>query len=421
MDHFAYKNDVMHAEEVSLAEIAQNVGTPFYCYSDATLTRHYSVFAEAFKSVKTKICFAIKSNSNQAVLKTLANLGAGADAVSVGEIMRAIKAGISPGKIVFSGVGKTREEMAYALQQQIFQFNIESEPELDALNEVALSLGKRAPIAIRINPDIDAKTHAKISTGKKEDKFGVDWKATRPLYAKAKTMQGILVQGISSHIGSQLVDLMPFEQAFRRINDLAEILRVDGHSISVLDLGGGLGIPYDESEPPHPEHYAQVAIKATRGLGCELVLEPGRLIVGNAGVLVTKVIYVKQTEHKNFIIVDAAMNDLMRPTLYDAYHDILAVNKPAVPTKSWKRVNVVGPVCESGDVLATNRLMPPVQAGDLLMIRTAGAYGAVMSGTYNSRPLIPEVMVKKQDMAVVRKRQSYDELIGLDSLPQWIK
>lgn len=421
MDHFSYKQEVMYAEDVPLRDIAHVVGTPFYCYSDATLTRHYQVFANAFKGVRSKICFAVKSNSNQAVLKTLANLGAGADAVSMGEIMRALKVGIPGNKIVFSGVGKTQEEMAYALKNQVFQFNVESEPELEALNEVALSLGKRAPIAIRINPDIDAKTHAKISTGKKGDKFGVDWQAARPLYNKAKMLPGIQVQGISTHIGSQLVDLIPFEQAFRRINDLAQILRTDGHSITVLDLGGGLGIPYDESEPPHPEHYAEVAIRATRDLGCELILEPGRLIVGNAGVLVTRVIYAKHMEHKDFIIVDAAMNDIMRPALYDAYHEIVPVNKPAASAKAQKRVGIVGPVCESGDILANNRLMPSVAAGDLLVVRTAGAYGAVMSGTYNSRLLVPEVMVKGGEFAVIRKRQTYEELLGLDSLAPWME
>lgn len=421
MDHFCYKNSALHAEDVSIEALAEEVGTPFYCYSDATLSRHYNVFADAFSSVKAKICFAVKANSNLAVLKTLADLGGGADAVSQGEIMRARKAGVPADKIIFSGVGKTKEEMAYALKEHIFQFNVESEPELEALNEVALSMGRLAPIAIRINPDVDAKTHAKISTGKKENKFGVDWTYARTIYGKAKAMKGIDVRGISTHIGSQLVDLMPFEHAFRRIKELVEILRIDGHTIRVLDLGGGLGIPYDENESPQPEHYAEVAIAETRGLGCELVFEPGRLIAGNAGILVTKVIYVKNTEHRRFVIVDAAMNDLMRPSLYDAYHDIVAVKEPSVEKKNWQRADVVGPVCESGDIFAKFRAMPPVAEGDLLAIRTAGAYGAVMSGTYNTRLLVPEVMVKGNQSAVIRPRQTYDELLGQDHFPEWMK
>ncbi len=421
MDHFGYKHTTLHAEEVAIAAIAKETGTPFYCYSDATLTRHYNVFATAFSKIKATICFAVKSNSNIAVLKTLGDLGAGADAVSQGEIMRALKAGIPARKIVFSGVGKTREEMAYALKEGIFQFNVESLPELEALDEVAASLGKVARIAVRINPDIDAKTHAKITTGKKENKFGIDWVEARDIYQKAKALKSIEVQGISTHIGSQLVDLMPFEQAFRKINDLVQILRVDGHHINTLDLGGGLGIPYDEEDPPQPGHYAEVAINATKDLGCELIFEPGRLIVGNAGILVTKVLYVKKTPHKTFIIVDAAMNDLVRPALYDAYHEIIAVEKPEGEAKLWQRADVVGPVCESGDILAKNRPMPPVQPGDLLAIRTAGAYGAVMSNTYNTRLLVPEVMVKGPAFAVIRKRQEYDTLLGLDTIPNWMK
>lgn len=421
MDHFSYKNDILHAEDIAIPALAEDIGTPFYCYSDATLTRHYKVFADAFSKVKATICFAVKSNSNVAVLKTLGNLGAGADAVSQGEIMRALHAGIPARKIVFSGVGKTKEEMAYALEKGIFQFNVESLPELEALNEVALSRGRIAAIAVRINPDIDAKTHAKITTGRKEDKFGIDWTEAREIYGKAKVMKGIEVQGISTHIGSQLLDLIPFEQAFRKINDLVQILRIDGHNIRVLDLGGGLGIPYDEEEPPHPEHYAEVAINTTKTLGCELILEPGRLIVGNAGILVTRVIYVKNTLHKTFVIVDAAMNDLLRPALYDAYHEIVAVKKAGVANKLWKKADIVGPVCESGDVFAKNRPLPPLEAGDLVAIRTAGAYGAVMSSTYNSRPLIQEVLVKGGDFAVIRPRQSYDALLGLDSIPKWMK
>lgn len=420
MDHFSYKDNILHAEDIAITKIAKEVGTPFYCYSHATLKRHYQVFAEAFKGTKTTICFAVKSNSNLAVLKTLEQLGAGADAVSEGEIRRALAVGIPGRKIVFSGVGKTREEMAFALKQKIFQFNIESEPELIALNEVAESLGVIAPIAVRINPDIDAKTHYKISTGKKENKFGIEWTAAREIYNKAKMLKNIDVQGVSTHIGSQLVDLMPFEQAFRRINDLVQILRIDGHHIHVLDLGGGLGIPYDMEEPPSPKHYAEVVLKATRDLNCELILEPGRLITGNAGILVSEVIYCKASESRQFLIIDAGMNDLIRPTLYEAYHEIIPVQKPTAPAKSWKKIDIVGPVCESGDVFALQRAMPPLTPGDLVAVRTAGAYGAVMASNYNTRPLVPEVMVHGSEYAVVRKRQTYEELLAMDSVPAWL-
>lgn len=420
MDHFRYSKDHYHAEDVQLSTIAENVGTPFYCYSHATLSRHFKIFQEAFQGLKATVCFAMKSNSNLAVLKTLASLGSGADVVSGGEIFRALKVGIPAKKIIYSGVGKTREEIAYALKENIFQFNIESEPELHAISEVATSLGKLAHIAFRINPDVDAKTHQKITTGRKEDKFGIDWIQARDMYKKAKALDGVLVQGIATHIGSQLTELVPFEQAFRRIRELVEVLRVDGHHINTLDLGGGLGIPYDEEDPPQPEHYADVVRRSVRDLDCALYLEPGRLIVGNAGVLVTKVIYVKQTPTRKFIIVDAAMNDLLRPMLYDAEHVIIPVQKSNVSDKEWERVDVVGPVCESSDFLAKYRRMPPVKAGDLLAIRTAGAYGASMSSTYNSRLLVPEVLVKGSEFSVIRRRPSYEEMVELEQIPAWV-
>ncbi|MCD6035087.1 MAG: lysA [Rickettsiales bacterium] len=420
MDHFQYKEGVLHAEDVSLASIADKVGTPFYCYSTATLLRHYRVFADAFKEVQATICFAIKANSNQAVLSTLAREGAGGDAVSEGEIRRALAAGIPPERIVFSGVGKTRDEMAYALKNKIGQFNIESEPELICLSEVASTLGVKANIAVRINPDVDAKTHKKISTGKKENKFGVDWEAARELYRKAGQLPGINVRGVSTHIGSQLLELAPFEAAFKRVEELVHLLRSDGHVITHLDLGGGLGIPYAGEEPPTPENYANMVIQATRHLGCHLVFEPGRLIAGNAGVLVSDVIYVKRTEHRNFLIVDAAMNDLIRPSLYDAYHEIVPLNS-ASQGKAHEVVDVVGPVCETGDVFAEQRDLPRMEAGDRIAFRSAGAYGAVMASTYNTRRLIPEVMVNEKDWAVVRPRETYDELIGRDQIPSWLE
>jgi diaminopimelate decarboxylase len=419
MDHFNYRNHILHAEDVSLETIAQEVGTPFYCYSTATLVRHYKVFAEAFASVKATICFAVKANSNLAVLKTLANEGAGADCVSEGEIRRALAASVPASKIVFSGVGKTREEMAYALKQGIFQFNVESEPELRALSEVASSLGTRAPIAIRINPDVDGKTHHKITTGKKENKFGVNWENARAIYALAATLPAIDIKAISTHIGSQLLDLEPFRQAFKKVEELLGALRSDGHNITRLDLGGGLGIPYDGEEPPTPRLYADMTIEATKHLGCELIFEPGRLIAGNAGILVAKVIYVKKTDSRDFLIVDAAMNDLIRPSFYEAYHEILPIREAADNTPEAP-IDIVGPVCETGDIFAKQRFMPKVGEGELVAFRSSGAYGAVMASTYNSRLLVPEVIVQGDKFAVIRKRPTYDELLGLDSIPEWV-
>ena len=417
MDHFTYKNGVYHAEDVSLEKLAAEVGTPFYCYSSATLSRHYQVFAGHFASIGAKVCFAVKANSNVAVLATLAKLGCGADVVSEGEIRLALAAGIKPQDIVFSGVGKTAGEMAYALGLDIFQFNVESEPELALLNEVALSKNSKAKIAIRVNPDVDPKTHAKISTGQKESKFGIPMDQALALYRLASTMPGIEVQGVSVHIGSQLTKLQPFSQAFARVAAFVEELGADGIAIRTLDLGGGLGIPYGQEEPPLPDDYADIAIEQTKHLGCQLMFEPGRVLVGNAGILVTRVIYVKKSGERIFVIVDAAMNDLLRPTLYNAHHDIVAV---VASEGATELVDVVGPVCETGDIFAHQRLLKVPKAGDLMVFRSAGAYGAVMSSTYNARPLIAEVMVNGAHSAVIRPRQTYEELIGRDKLPEWL-
>lgn len=416
MDHFTYKNNYLHAEDVAIEKIAEEVGTPFYCYSKATLTRHYNVFADAFSAVDTTICFAVKANSNLAVLKTLADLGAGGDCVSEGEIRRCLAAGISAGKIVFSGVGKTKSELAYALKQGIMQINIESEAELEALNEVAKSLGVKASVAFRVNPDVDAGTHDKISTGRKEDKFGIDLHNARAIYAKAAKMEGIKIRAVATHIGSQLVSLAPFEKAFSKIKELVITLRADGHEISHLDLGGGLGIPYKQQDIPSPAEYAKMTIKTVKELGCKLAFEPGRLICGNAGILVAQVIYLKKGDNRNFLIVDAAMNDLIRPTLYDAHHDIIPVVKG---NGHEVNMDIVGPICETGDVFAKNRKLPEMAGGDLIAIRSCGAYGAVMSSEYNSRLLIPEVMVNEDKYAVIRPRESYDDMLGRDRIPEW--
>ena len=418
MDYFNYKNGVYHAEDVSLPELAAQVGTPFYCYSTATLTRHYKVFSEHFKDGNAKVCFAVKANGNVAVLATLAKLGCGADVVSEGEIRIAIAAGIKPADIVFSGVGKTASEMAYALKLGIFQFNVESEPELELLNQTALACDAKAKVAVRVNPDVDPKTHAKISTGQKESKFGIPMNQALPLYKLATSLPGIIVQGVSVHIGSQLTKLQPFSQAFARVAAFVEELRAAGIAIKTLDLGGGLGIPYGLEEPPLPDAYAEIAKAETQHLGCQLMFEPGRMLVGNAGILVTRVTYVKKSGSRIFVIVDAAMNDLIRPTLYNAHHDIVPVVADAqAPTEL---VDVVGPVCETGDIFAEQRLLKVPKAGDLLAFRSAGAYGASMSSTYNARPLVAEVLVNGGQHAIIRPRQTYEELIGRDRLPKWL-
>jgi diaminopimelate decarboxylase len=421
MHHFVYRSGVMHAEDVDLREIARAVGTPFYCYSTATVERHYRVFSAAFGDTKALVCYAMKANSNQAVLRILARLGAGMDVVSEGELRRARAAGVPGEKIIFSGVGKTREEFARGLDENILCFNVESEPELAALSEVAAARGQTARVAIRVNPDIDARTHAKISTGKSENKFGVPISRARKVYARAKALPGIVVTGVDMHIGSQIVDLKPFDDAFALLADFVRQLRADGHAIDHVDLGGGLGIPYrrDNDPPPHPEFYAEIVKRHTAGLDCWLALEPGRLIVGNAGVLVAKVLYVKRGAGRNFVIVDAAMNDLIRPTLYEAHHDILPVVE-AGPHAPRIFADIVGPVCESGDYLGLDRELPAPAAGDLLAIMTAGAYGAVQAGTYNSRLLIPETLVHGAAFATIRPRPSYDDLIGLDKIPPWL-
>jgi len=422
MNHFDYRDGVLYAEDVALPDIAAAVGTPFYCYSTATLTRHYTVFAKAFESLDALVCYAMKANSNQAVLRTLAKLGAGADVVSEGELRRALAAGIPPEKIMFSGVGKTAREMDFALQAGIHCFNVESEPELELLSARAVAAGKTAPISLRINPDVDAKTHKKISTGKAENKFGIAWQRARTVYKRAAELPGIKAIGIDTHIGSQITDLQPYDDAYKLLAEMVDTLRADGHAIEHIDLGGGLGIPYhfDNAPPPLPDEYAAIVKKHVSALGVKVIFEPGRLIAGNAGILVTDVIYVKEGDAKNFVIVDAAMNDLIRPTLYEAYHEVRpVVQKPASGPRI--RADIVGPICESGDFLAIDREMPALSPGDLIAFGTAGAYGAVQSGTYNTRLLVPEVLVDADRFHVVRPRPTYDELIGLDSMPEWLK
>ncbi len=421
MHHFTIKNGVMHAEDVDLAELAAAVGTPFYCYSTATLARHYEVFDAAFAGLPHLICYSVKANSNQAVLKTLAGLGAGMDVVSGGELRRALAAGVQPAKITFSGVGKTQAEMAFALAHDILCFNVESEPELALLSELARSQNRIARIALRVNPDVDAKTHAKIATGKAENKFGIPIDSAHEVYAQAAGLPGIKVTGVDIHIGSQITDLAPFDAAFGLIADFVSLLRADGHAIDHIDLGGGLGIPYalwEDPESYHPERYAEVVKARLAPLNCQLIFEPGRLIAGNAGILVTSVLFVKRGEAKTFVIVDAAMNDLVRPTLYDAHHEVVAI-RPARAAPEMI-ADVVGPVCETGDYLALSRKMAEPLPGDLLAIMSAGAYGAVQAGTYNSRLLVPEVLVNGSQYALVRPRGTYEELIGLDKIPVWL-
>jgi diaminopimelate decarboxylase len=421
MHHFAYRDGVLHAEAVSLDALASAVGTPFYCYSTATLTRHYNVFAGAFADVDALVCYAMKANSNQAVIATLAKLGAGADVVSGGELMRARLAGVPRDKIMFSGIGKTAEELALAVDEGILCINVESEPELDMLSAIAKGKGRSAAISVRVNPDIDPKTHHKIATGKAENKFGIPISRARDVYAHAAKLPGVKVAGVDMHIGSQITDLDPFGSAFALLAEFVRELRADGHTISHIDLGGGLGIPYQDNNepPPHPDAYADVVKRATRDLGCRLIFEPGRLIVGNAGILVTRVLFVKHGEAKNFVVVDAAMNDLIRPTLYDAHHEIWPVKEMA-GAAARIRADVVGPVCESGDFLALGRDLAEPAGGDLLAVMSAGAYGAVQAGTYNSRPLVPEVLVNGSEWAVVRPRLEVDQLIALDRMPAWL-
>ena len=421
MNHFDYRNGVLHAEAVNLIDLADAVGTPFYCYSTATLERHFRVFSEAFAGERAVVCYAMKANSNQSVLRTLAKLGAGADVVSGGELQRALAAGIPPDKILFSGVGKTAAELRAALAADILCINVESEPELELLSRLAVDMGRTARISVRVNPDVDSGSHAKISTGKSENKFGVPLARARAVYARAAGLPGIKAVGVDMHIGSQITDLGKMEVAFRLLADFVQILRADGHVISHIDFGGGLGIPYDmdREAPPTPAAYAAMVKRVTHNLGCTLMFEPGRLIVGNAGILVARVIHVKHGDAKNFVIIDAAMNDLIRPTLYEAHHDILPVrqNVAGAPTLV---ADVVGPVCESGDYLALGRTLPEPRPGDLLAILTAGAYGAVQAGTYNTRALVPEVLVKGDQYAVVRPRVEVEQLIAMDRTAPWL-
>ena len=421
MNHFAYRNGVLHAEDVPLPTIAKAVGTPFYCYSTATLTRHYRVFREAFSDLDVLICYAMKANSNQSVLTTFIREGAGVDVVSEGELRRALAAGAKPDRIVFSGVGKTGREIAFALDTGIYCFNVESEPELDRISEIAASRGRTAAIALRVNPDVDARTHAKITTGKSENKFGIPYERAREIYRYAATLPGLRVSGVDMHIGSQITDLAPYDEAYGRLADLVRDLRADGHVIDHVDAGGGLGIPYrtDNSPPPLPDAYAAIVRKRVGPLGLKVMFEPGRLIVGNAGILVAEVIYVKEGDAKNFLVVDAAMNDLIRPTLYDAFHDIRPVVQ-AGPDAPRMTVDIVGPVCETGDYIGLDRDLPRLKAGDLIAVGTAGAYGAVQAGTYNTRLLVPEVLVDGDRFAVIRPRRSYEDLIGLDVMPDWL-
>ena len=422
MGSFSYRNGAMHAEDVALATIADAVGTPFYCYSSAAIERSFEAFRSAFGGQNIALSYAMKANSNQAVLTTLAKLGAGMDVVSEGELKRARAAGVPGERIIFSGVGKTLAEMNLGLDEKIHCFNVELEPELEVLSRAASSRGAVAPIAIRVNPDVDARTHAKIATGKSENKFGVPISRARDVYAYARSLPGLNVRGVDMHIGSQITELQPFEDAFALLAEFVQALRADGHEIQHVDLGGGLGISYrnDNNPPPSPEQYAKVVAKRTAALGLKVILEPGRVIVGNAGALVASVIYLKKGENKHFVIVDAAMNDLVRPTLYDAHHEILSV-KEAAPDAHRMRSDVVGPVCESGDYLALDRDLPELGPGDLIAVMSAGAYGAVQAGTYNTRLLVPEVLVKGAEYSVVRPRRTYEELIGLDTLPPWLK
>jgi diaminopimelate decarboxylase len=420
MHHFAYRDGMLHAEDVALNIIADEIGTPFYCYSTATLERHYRVMSEAFKGAEHAICYAMKANSNQAVIRTMADLGAGMDVVSEGELRRALAAGVPGRKIVFSGVGKTAREMALGLKEGVSCFNVESEPELELLSLVTQRTGQRATISIRVNPDVDAKTHAKITTGKADNKFGISFNRASQVYARAAALPGLDVAGIDMHIGSQITDIEPFEQAFKLMAELTVRLKAEGHNIRHLDLGGGLGVPYRGTNdvPPHPDEYAAMVKRTLGHLSLKYVLEPGRMITGNAGILVSRVIYVKENDGNYFVIQDAAMNDLIRPTLYDAYHEIIPVKTPADKAGEIT-ADIVGPVCETGDYLAKARRLPRPEAGDLLATMTAGAYGAAQSGTYNTRPLVAEVLVKGNTWSLVRPRQTYEDLIGLDHLALW--
>mgnify|MGYP000986785840 CR=1 FL=1 len=421
MNHFLYRDGALHAEDVALAAIADAVGTPFYCYSSATLTHHWRVFAKALEGLDTLVCYAMKANSNQSVVRTLVECGAGLDVVSEGELRRALAAKVDPAKIVFSGVGKSAREIALALDVGIFCFNVESEPELELISAIAASKGATAPIAIRVNPDIDAKTHRKITTGKAENKFGIAWERAEAVYAEAASLPGIRVTGVDMHIGSQITDLDPFDAAYERLADLVRLLRAKGHLIAHVDAGGGLGIPYrhDAPAPPLPLAYGEVVRRRLGPLGAKILFEPGRLLVGNAGVLVSEVIHVKRGAAKTFVIIDAGMNDLIRPTLYEAHHDIRPLAEPGPDTRMVV-ADVVGGICETGDFLALDRSLPELDPGERIAIMTSGAYGAVQSSTYNTHPLAAEVLVRGAEWAVVRPRQTVEELIAMDRVAPWL-
>lgn len=421
MDHFNYHDGELHAEDVALSRIAAEVGTPVYVYSTATLTRHFDLFRRALDWTPHLVCFAVKANSNLAVLKLMGDMGAGMDVVSGGEYARARAAGVPGDRIVFSGVGKTIPEMRQAIEGGIRQFNIESEPEMRALSALAVSMGVEVPVAIRVNPDVDAKTHEKIATGKSDNKFGIPIAKSRAVYAEAAALPGLRVVGVDVHIGSQLTDLDPYRMAYAKVADLTRALRADGHDITRLDLGGGLGIPYrrDNNAPPLPLEYGQVIRDTVGDLGCEIEIEPGRNIVGNAGILLAQVIYLKEGEGRDFLIVDAAMNDLLRPAMYGAHHDIVTVSESA-PGAEVRPFDVVGPVCESGDTFQKGTQLPALSAGDLVAFRSAGAYGAVMASEYNSRPLVPEVLVKDDHFAVIRARPTFEEMLSRDTIPEWL-
>lgn len=418
MDHFTYKEGELFAEDVAVRQIADQVGTPCYIYSTATLKRHYQVFANAVANLDPLICFAVKANSNIAVIATLAELGAGADVVSVGELKRALKAGIRPEKIIYSGVGKSESDLQAALEFGVHQINAESEAELHLLSKVAERLGKTAQVAIRINPDVDAKTHEKITTGKSENKFGIDIALARDVYARAANLPGLKIAGVALHIGSQLTDLTPYREAYSRAVAFVKTLREDGHNITQLDLGGGLGITYEDEVAPSPEAYGKMVEEVVGDLGCAISFEPGRLIAGNAGLLVSQVIFVKEGIDRKFCIIDAAMNDLIRPTLYNAYHEIIPV-KQASDHAPLLKMDFVGPICESGDYLAKGRECAAIDNGDLIAVRTAGAYAAVMASVYNSRPLVPEVLVNGDTYSVIRKRWTIEDMMELESFAEW--
>jgi diaminopimelate decarboxylase len=422
MHHFIYKDNELYCESVAVADIAREVGTPFYLYSSATLTHHFNTFDKSFGEMPHLTCFAVKSCSNLAILRLFATLGGGADIVSGGELYRSMKAGIDPRRIIYSGVGKTEDELRYGLVSNILMFNVESVQELERLQQVAQEQDMVAPVSFRINPDVDPKTHAYISTGMAKNKFGIPVEQAERVYLRAKEMDNINILGVSCHIGSQLTEIEPFTEALLKVKEFVSRLESQGISIEYLDLGGGLGVRYQDEKPPHPQEYARALKEEMEGLECTLILEPGRVIVGNAGILISQVLYTKQTQAKSFIIVDAAMNDLARPSLYDAHHDILPVIKKSGKTAEENMViaDVVGPICESGDFMARDRQIPAFEQGDLMALMSSGAYGFTMSSNYNSRPRAAEVLVKDDQFYVIRARENYETLIRDESIPEFL-